>query len=362
MDPGGRLSATPKGLRKLSPLVDAGVASRFAGRFASAGCLDRSYLLDGLQDSFEDLVREAEPLIAEESGFFPGHPAVPRVLSRQDWATANVGSMLEMMSPLLDKVQRRMDSSQMLPGARKAYGVALGAQLGSVLGFLSQRVLGQYDVLMAHQNEVWFIGPNIVLTEKRFGFLPRDFRLWVVLHELTHRGQFEANPWVRPHFLSLIDHLLGSMEIEARTLLERLISSMKRAAVTGEDAVPFAFRLLEPGQAEAFKRLQAFMSVIEGHGNFVMDRIGQGRIPSQPRMSTVLRGAASLGSPLAKLIGKALGLELKKAQYRQGQHFFESVYARGGPSAIRACFDSAEALPSLEEVKAPELWLARVAP
>jgi coenzyme F420 biosynthesis associated uncharacterized protein len=343
----------------LSDLVDVGVATRFAAKLASPGALAQSYLLEGLQASFEEIVREAEPLIAEESGFRPAEPAVAIVLSREAWATANVASMLELMSPLLDKVEDRI-ATKGAPGAKMAYGTALGAQLGAVLGFLSQRVLGQYDILMAHQNEVWFVGPNIVLMERQHGFIPRDFRLWVALHELTHRAQFEANAWVRPYFLSMVSQMLGSMDLDAKTLLDRMAGAIKAAGRENEPGTPLALRLLEPEQREMFNRLQAFMSVIEGHGNFVMDRAAGNRIPSQPRMSTVLRGGGTIVGPVAKFIGKLLGFELKKAQYLQGQKFFDSVYAAAGSAAVSACFESEQKLPSLEEVRAPEVWLKRV--
>jgi coenzyme F420 biosynthesis associated uncharacterized protein len=344
----------------LSDLVDVAVANRVAAKLASSGALAHSYLLDGLQASFEEIVREAEPLIAEESGFTPAIPAVAKVLSREEWSSNNVTSMLELMSPLLERVEDRL-ASRATPGVRLAYSSALATQMGTVLGFLSQRVLGQYDILMAHQNQVWFVGPNIVLMERQHGFIPRDFRLWVALHELTHRAQFEANPWVRPYFLRLVNDMLESMDLDAKTLLERISGAIKASTSNGDNATPLALRLLDPKQQDIFNRLQAFMSVIEGHGNFVMDRAAQNRIPSQPRMSRVLRGGGTIVGPLAKLIGKLLGFELKKAQYVQGQRFFEAIHGAGGDRAVRATFSSEDKLPTLEEVRNPERWLERVA-
>ncbi len=346
----------------MSGLVDESIASRFAAMFAQPGSLDQSYLLDGLQESFEELTREAEPLIAEESGFASPQPAVARVLNRQEWATANVTSMLELMSPLLNKMQAKFDDASAFPGAKYAYKAALGAQLGTVLGFLSQRVLGQYDILVGHQNQVWFVGPNVVMMERRFGFLPRDFRLWIVLHEMTHRSQFEANPWVRPHFLGLVNQMLESMDMDAKTLADRMVATFKSNPRLKDDTTPLVMRVLQPEQLEIFNRLQAFMSVIEGHGNFVMDRVGEGRIPSQPRMSQALRGGSSVGTPMAKLMAKVLGFELKKAQYVQGQLFFDAVYASAGSAGVNAVFHSVEDMPTLEEVKSPERWLSRVSP
>ncbi len=339
----------------MTDLVDVRVAARFAARFAAPGPLDRSYLLDGLDSSFIDLVREAEPLIADQTGFAPERPAVPRVLSRAEWATSNIESMLTLINPLLDKVEKRIQEHRSPPAMRLAYRSALGAQLGSVLGFLSQRVLGQYDVLMGHEDEVWFVGPNIIVTERRFGFLPRDFRLWVALHELTHRFQFEANPWVRDHFLSSVNELLNSMEVDPRNLLERMVEALRQ----GNGSSALAVRLLSPEQIELFNKLQAFMSVIEGHANFVMDRVAEDRIPSQPRMRKELDGS-SPGGVLGKLIGKVLGLDLKRAQYREGQKFFNEVFRAGGLDAVRTCFNSPQTLPTLDEVRTPERWLQRI--
>ncbi|MDQ4149392.1 MAG: zinc-dependent metalloprotease [Actinomycetota bacterium] len=341
----------------MKDLVDVGVAARFAARLAAPGPLDRSYLMDGLQESFSALVEEAEPLISGETGFHPATPAVARVLSRAEWATSNVESILTLLAPLLEKVDERIAERKAPPAVRVAYRTTLGAQLGAVLGFLSQRVLGQYDTLMSHQDEVWFVGPNIILTERRLGFTPRDFRLWVVLHELTHRSQFEANPWVRDYFLSAVNEMLSSMDLDARTLLERLQEASRKP--NGESH--FALRLLTPEQLQTFNRLQAFMSVIEGHGNFIMDRVGEGLIPSQARMRRELNKASASGGVLAKLIGKVLGLDLKRAQYQLGQKFFDTVFREGGQDAVRACFESPAALPTLEEVKDPKKWLQRVA-
>ncbi len=152
-----------------------------------------------------------------------------------------------------------------------------------------------------------------------------------MLHELTHRGQFEANAWVRPYFRSMVDELLDVMQMDPKTLLDRLGAALQPGEKKDADAGPLALRFLEPRQREVFDQVQAFMSVIEGHGNFVMDRIGEVHIPSQPRMSRALRSPEnSLQTPMGKLIGKLLGLEFKKAQYVQGQHFFDTIYEQGG--------------------------------
>lgn len=342
----------------MSGLVDPRVAASVAGRVASRAPLDRSYLLDDLDSSFAALTAEAEPLIKAETGFSADSPAKPKVLSRKEWANENIGSMLKLMAPLLEKLERKIDSTPVSPVARLTYGPVLGAQMGVVLGFLSQKVLGQYDVVEGHQNQVWFVGPNIVLTERRFGFVPRDFRLWVAVHELTHRAQFEGNPWVREYFLESVAKLIEEMDIDSSHLLKRLKSFASRS----QEAAPMPLRLLSPDQIERFNSLQALMSVIEGHANFVMDRVAEKEIPTQPRMRATLQQGALSGGWLGKLLSKLLGLDLKRAQYKQGQMFFDQVFKASGQQAIVACFSAPENLPSLREVKDPKQWLARVQP
>lgn len=349
-----QLLRTGRLVRGTAGLVDIDVAAKFAARFASGGPLDRSYLMEGLDRHLEALTAEAYPLVARETGFVVDSPPVARVLSRHEWATANIESMVGLMSPLLDRIEEKLAANPAGDLARLAYRPMLGVQLGTILGFLSHRVLGQYDVLVASADEVWFVGTNIVLMERRMGFVPRDFRLWVVLHEVTHRAQFQGNPWLRDHFLELVQDLFDSVQLDPRSFLDRVVETIR----SPESDLPVA--ILGPQHREKFDRLQAFMSVIEGHGNFVMDRLADGLIPTQPRMKRTLQSRASANGPMAKLFRRLLGLELKRQQYEQGERFFIAVHAAGGPEAVRKVFSSPQTLPTLEEIQDSSRWLARI--
>lgn len=341
-------------------LVETGVAVKVAQRFA-VDPMAGSYLVEGLVTDFAARVAEAEPLVAEEAGFAPDGPARARVMSRAEWAEANIASTVRLLSPLLERVEARIPTPPVGSAAglaRRAYGSALGAQLGGVLGFVSQRVLGQYELDLSNANEVWFVGPNIVLTEHRFGFLPHDFRLWVATHELAHRAQFEGNAWLRGYFTGLVRTLVDSLELQPLMLIERV---MKVRRAPPGDPTPVGIRLLDEHQRVIFDRLQALMSVVEGHGNFIMDRVAVDHIPTQPRMRRSLSGA-SLDGPLGKVLRRLLGLDMKKLQYDEGQKFFEAIHAAGGRDAARAAFAGADNLPTLAELREPPLWLARVAP
>lgn len=329
------------------------MAARFASRIAAAGPLDRSYLLDDLEGHFAELVKEAEPMVAEETGFILEEPARSRILTRAEWASANIRSMTTLLGPLLDRVEDRISVTPVSGLVRAAYRPVLGLQIGTVLGLLSQKVLGQFDLMVADTNEVWFVGTNIVLTERRLGFVPRDFRLWVALHELTHRAQFGAHPWLRDHFLDRLHRLFGSLKLDARSFLQRLIEGLRNP----EQGGPLGF--LEPEQMKQFQELQAIMSVVEGHGSFVMDRIGERIIPTHPRMKKTMQSRAAMGGVLSRLLRRLLGLDLKRLQYEEGQAFFQHLFAERGAEAVAACFSSADSLPSLDEIRSPEKWLAR---
>lgn len=341
-------------VRRAGSLVDVDVAARFAARFASGGPLDRSYLMDGLDRHLEALTAEAYPLVAAETGFIVDGPPIAKVLSRNEWATANIDSMVGLMTPLLEHIEEKLAANPAGDLARIAYRPLLGVQLGTILGFLSHRVLGQYDVLAADSDEVWFVGTNMVLIERRMGFVPRDFRLWVVLHEVTHRAQFQGNSWLREHFLELVQDLFDSVQLDPRSFIERVVETIRNP----EADLPVA--ILGPDHREKFHKLQAFMSVIEGHGNFVMDRVAEGLIPTQPRMKRTLQSRAAASGTIAKLLRRLLGLELKRQQYEQGQNFFNAVYAAGGSDAVRAAFSSPAALPGMEEIQDPARWLSRI--
>lgn len=336
------------------------MALKVARRFASDP-MQGSYLVQDLAGHFSEVVAEAEPLVEAEAGFGPATPARARVLSRSDWAEANIDSTVRLLTPLLAKVEAKAPTPpEGSPAAlaRRAYGSVLGAQLGGVLGFVSQRVLGQYELDQANAGDVWFVGPNVVITERRFGFVPRDFRLWVATHELTHRAQFEGNPWLREYFASSVGNLLSSLELQPLSLLERILKAPRNP---DDNPTPLGIRLLDAEQRAIFDRLQALMSVVEGHGNFLMDRVAVDHIPTQPRMRRSLSGT-SMDGPLGRVLRRLLGLDLKKLQYDEGQRFFDAVHATAGREGVRAAFSAPESLPTLEELREPQRWLARVRP
>ncbi len=342
------------------------VGVRLASRVTKLDAPGASAGTDGLAADFEELTAEAEGLVAEATGLVSlSGPARARVTDRAGWVRANLASFRRMLSPLTHRLDERMPKS---PAAAKATRVLTGVEVGTLLGWMSTRVLGQYDLLIVDddsaddQDLVYYVGPNVVALERRFGFAPREFRLWLALHEVTHRAQFTGVPWLRGHFLSLVDASLGSIEPDPK----RFVSALRRTADEVRagrnplDEGGLITLLATPEQQELLGRIGGLMSLLEGHGDVTMDRAGAGRIPSAPRFGRVLHQRRSQASAPARLVQKLIGLDAKLKQYEQGERFIEAVEAAGGPAHLAQVWEGPEYLPTLAEIRDPAAWMRRV--
>jgi coenzyme F420 biosynthesis associated uncharacterized protein len=240
-------------------------------------------------------------------------------------------------------------------------------------------VLGQYDLLVpeieaegrrsrrlrrgTNGAALLFVGTNMVETEQRFGFIPEEFTLWVAVHEVTHRFQFEGVPWLRPRFLGLVHEYLESVELGPKTLTERLKTATRRLmsrSTPPEEKNP-AYLFSTDEQRVLLDRIQALMAVVEGHGNYVMDSVGAEVIPSFKRMRHVFEGRRQQQRFVQRVLSQVLGLEMKMRQYELGQRFCEAVAEREGDEALRRLWDDESQLPTMAELRDPQLWLRRVA-
>jgi coenzyme F420 biosynthesis associated uncharacterized protein len=228
---------------------------------------------------------------------------------------------------------------------------------------MSGRVLGQYDVLVLDEEDttdqdlVYYVGPNVLSLEKRFGFPPREFRLWIALHELTHRAQFTGVPWLRPYFLGLVHQSLDLVDPDPARIVAALKGAIKDRKALEDGGI--AHLLASPEQRAVLGKIGGLMSLLEGHGEVTMDRAAAEHIPSAERFGRVLRERRKSAGLAARLIQRLIGIEAKLAQYEQGVRFIEAVEATAGRHAIDRCWQGPEQLPTLEEIRAPQRWLAR---
>ena len=347
--------------------VDWGLAQRVAERVAGREPFADSYHVDSLLPDFEELTREAEALVTAETGLVPATgPARVRVADRPAWIAANVRSFQRLLAPLTEKLGERMPGSGPMAAVTRR---VTAIELGALLGWMSTRVLGQYDLLLVEdedpeeQDLVYYVGPNVLALEKRFGFPPREFRLWLALHEVTHRAQFTGVPWLRPHFISLVDGVIGSVDPDPGRLLaaaRRAVDEVRSGRNPLDDGGLVAL-LATPEQREVMDRIGGLMSLLEGHGDVTMDRAGAERIPSAERFSRVLRARRAHRPGPAKFVQKLVGLEAKMKQYELGERFIAEVEADGGPTALARVWSGPELLPSMGEIREPQAWLDRIA-
>ena len=349
----------------MAKLIEPRIAMAVARGFTNDVSLRGSYLSDRLMRDLAEAVPRAEELVAQKSGIPAPPPVRWGVVDRATWVEANIKGMTQMIGPLADRIGRRMESLP-LP-TRLAQTAAVSAEVGALLGYVSRRVLGQYDLLVPEDDHkgtpLYFVGVNMVETVRRNGFVPEEFALWVALHEVTHRFQFEGVSWLRPRFLGLVHSYLESVELDAKAFTQRLAGALRRlrSKTTPPEEKSPIYLLASDQQREDLSRIQALMTVVEGPGNYVMDSIGKEVIPSFDRMRAAFSQRREQSSLFQKAIGHAIGLEMKLRQYELGQQFCDAVVAKEGDAGLSQLWAEPDRFPSMQELREPELWLRRVA-
>jgi len=348
----------------VSSVIDWELAERIARRCRGAEPLVDPALRDELHDSYGRLTAQAERYVTDETGLVPAvGTARARVTDRDGWIAANAVSFQRLLRPLTDKLGADQSASARLLGAK------LGAtQFGLLLGWMSARVLGQYDLLVVEdehvedQDIVYYVGPNLLAMERRYALPPEQFRLWVALHECTHRAQFTGVPWLRPYFLAQVHELLDSVDADGARLAESVRRTVAevRAGERPLDRGGLAAVFATPAQLAVLDRLGGLMSLLEGHGEVVMNRAAAGRVPTAWRFERVLQTRREAARGLTRLLNRLLGFEAKMHQYAEGQRFIEAIEAHGGRALFDQVWQGPEWLPTLAEIRAPQTWVARL--
>jgi coenzyme F420 biosynthesis associated uncharacterized protein len=351
-------------------LVDWALAERVARRVAKRG----SSPIDPrsrqrLVDDFAELTPIAEALVEESTGLrSAAGPARAEVTDRGGWAHSNIGSFRRLLRPVLERATAENGLGRNMPPALAAAArYASGTELGVVLGWMSTRVLGQYDLFRAEEGEapsdaVYYVGPNVIALERRHGFPPREFRLWIAVHELTHRAQFTGVPWMRQYFLGLVDKGVTLASPDAKQVMAaiaRMATDVRARRNPLADAGLIGV-LAPPEQLATIRRIQALMSLLEGHGDVTMNRAAAERIPGAQRFAATLQARRDAARGTTRLIQQLIGLEAKMKQYQDGEKFVEAVEREGGPELFARVWEEPEHLPTLEEVRDPARWVSRL--
>ncbi|MFE6702079.1 zinc-dependent metalloprotease [Streptomyces sp. NPDC057718] len=300
------------------------------------------------------------------------------VVDRPGWIKANVAGFRELLKPLLTKMESRRTGG---PGGAvlgAVGGKVTGVELGMLLSFLASRVLGQYETFAPATRELpasangggrlLLVAPNIVHVERELDVEPHDFRLWVALHEETHRTQFTGVPWLRDHLQGEIQTFLDETDVDPTTFLERLreaAQSLSGGRPEGEQGESDTRSLVDivqtPAQREVLGRLTAVMSLLEGHADYVMDGVGPDVVGSVSEIREKFQQRRAQGAGrLDQALRKLLGLDAKLRQYKDGEKFVRSVVDEVGMDGFNRVWTSPNTLPTKAEIAKPADWVARV--
>jgi coenzyme F420 biosynthesis associated uncharacterized protein len=312
------------------------------------------------------LAVESEQRVVAYTGLAPSRPLPPpEGISRREWVDSNIASMRALLDPVLSRAGTSL--GPLSPAVQIGVGLVLSTEVGVVLGYLAQRVLGQYELVLLDEAiedrppRLLFVLPNLGQAVRAFEADEREFMTWVTLHEVTHGVQFAGVPWLHAHVSGLVQKLLSSAEVR--------IDAPRKMRMPNLDEIRDLANHLRHGdlisvvttdaERETLDQVQAVMAVIEGHAEHVMDAVAPDLLPSLGRLRAAIDRRRRSQSGLSRLVGRLLGLDMKLRQYEQGKRFCDAVVREAGVSALHHVFSSPEALPTMAELSDPRAWLER---
>jgi coenzyme F420 biosynthesis associated uncharacterized protein len=291
------------------------------------------------------------------------------IVDRPGWVQANADGFRIVLQPLADKIREKQHRSG---GLSSVVGSRVTAfEAGALLAFLSSRVLGQFDPFYPSvpdplrpglTGRLLLVAPNVMHVESELGVVPRDFRLWVCLHEETHRVQFTAVPWLRDHLRSEIALFLDNTELDASAYAAMFREAVQRLgrSIKGEGELSLVDLMQSPEQRAVLNRLTAVMSLLEGHADFVMDGVGPAVIPTVDTIRAKFTSRRAGGTPLDQVLKRLLGLDAKLRQYQDGAAFVRRVVDRIGMEGFNRVWTGPNTLPTKDEIANPDAWINRL--
>lgn len=342
-------------------MVDWGVARSIAGRIAGDPGLPT------LAGDLAELCADSEQRVVAYTQLRPASPLPPpELVDRPEWLDANLAIMRSTLDPVVGRwtLPGPRTPSAMNEAIKAAGGLVVSAEVGSIVGLMAQRVLGQYDASPTQPDgpvRLLFVAPNLHDAAVRLDVSERSLLHWVALHELTHAVQFSSVPWLRAHIAALACELLETLDVRMRIdlsangrngLRERLGALRDGGLVTA---------VLGPERRATFDRMQATMALIEGHAEHVMDAAGADALPDLPQLRGALDRRRRDRSTPWRILERLLGLEMKMRQYEVGKRFCDAVVAEAGVAGLNRAWRDPQLLPTWTELEQPGAWLARTA-
>jgi coenzyme F420 biosynthesis associated uncharacterized protein len=355
-------------MAEASRMIDWDLAVRIGSRLAGDGPVVSSAEAAECVEELRAGAEKSTPLVREFTGLVAEERTAPvLVVDRAGWIRANADGFATVIAPLVEKLQSKRGAP---PPVMEAVGSRVtGVELGAMFGFLGGKVLGQFDPFYtsdpamdgapAAAGRLLLVAPNIVHAEQELQADPHDFRLWVCLHEETHRVQFTAVPWMRDHLHGEIAQIIGAVQTDPAQLVAE-ISRRIADVVSGKGDASLIDLLASPEQKAIVERVTGVMSLLEGHADVVMDDVGPEVIPSVADIRRKFTQRRKGVGTLDRLLRRLLGLDQKMAQYRDGAVFVRAVVDKVGMDGFNAVWAEPANLPSKAEIHDPATWVARV--
>ncbi|MGO2942613.1 MAG: zinc-dependent metalloprotease [Brevibacterium aurantiacum] len=335
-------------------IVDEKFAACTARELVPAARVPDTDELDELVAGLKDNALTAQELVVDSFLLDPAHADDVRtrlgagsvlVLDQIGWIKANAQSLNGMVD--VDSLPAPVG-----PGAAKAAAV----ELAGVLSLLSTRVLGQFDPFAVSTGRLMFVAPAVLIAEEAMNVNPRDFRMWVALHEATHQVQFATAPWLHEHMRSLLSQVVATpLKAPGIRGLADVFSTVGKIVKGDASMVDL---IQDEGMRSALDEASAILSLLEGHADVVMDEVGIEVIPSVRKLRRKFEARRDAGQ--GGFLSNLLGMNLKLAQYRDGAAFVRAIRKEVGQTGFSVIYDSPENLPKSEEIHTPSLWLDRV--
>ena len=344
-------------------MVDWGLARQIASLAAGRGTEEAAPF------DVVALATEMEPVVAGYTGLALATPTPPaEVVTRAEWASANLDSLSHILDPVAARLDDRLSFAGPLAAAlRVGASATLAAEIGLVMGYMSTRVLGQYDVSLLGADtdpRLLFVSPNTAHAVRDLDVDAEAFGRWISAHELTHVFQFQGVPWLREHMSGLLRRYVETLEVR-----------IQNGSAGGLPSLPDPARLVEkfrdgglaalvqnPEQRALMDEVQASMSVVEGYAEHVMDAIAPEFIPGHEELRAAMDRRRRSRSAPQRIIERLLGFDVKLRQYEQGKRWADAVAAQAGIEGLNRVWSAPEALPSPDELQHPAQWLKRTEP
>ncbi|WP_343232872.1 MULTISPECIES: zinc-dependent metalloprotease [unclassified Tsukamurella] len=354
--------------------VDWGLAAATGRRLSRPGPPTTAYTRDRAAEQLLEFAAAAETHVRDVTGLAFGAPTRPaRVVDRPEWISAAAASMETMLGSADPAPAKRpsgvLDRVSAL-GTKVGEGAA-GVQAGLLLAFLSGAILGQFDPFARaadeQEGELLLVAPNVIGVERALDLVPSDFRMWVCLHEVTHRVQFAATGWLAGYMKENVDALTASAPESTAEVLERIVAGLRHDpdddAARRQPGMLGALQLLQgPEQFAATSNLLMLGTLLEGHADHVMDAVGPSVVPTVAEIRTAFdRRRERPQNPVRRVLRALLGMDAKIAQYVRGKAFVDAVVSEVGMERFNRVWTSPETLPRPADLDDPSAWIARTA-